>query len=283
LGKCKYCSKPAGLFRSKHAECEEQYLQRQRVIKEGRQKIDTEVLRAIRGEIRFDELEKMMIDAEKSSFFHPTERNVFLIKGWETSVDQYLDDGILDTTEEERLMEFKNHFSLSQYDLDENGAVTKTTKAAILRDILNGIIPQRISVDGDLPINLQKDEKVVWAFPGADYLEDKTRRQFVGKTQGVSIRIMKGVYYRTGGFKGHAVEHTERVHIDTGWMIVTTKNIYFAGKQKSLRIPYKKIVSFEPFSNGVGIMRDLATAKPQIFITGDGWFTYNMVVNLSQL
>jgi hypothetical protein len=94
---------------------------------------------------------------------------------------------------------------------------------------------------------------------------------------------MKGVYYRVGAFKGHAVESTERVHIDTGWVVITTKNIYFAGPQKSVRIPYAKIVSFEPFSDGIGLMRDAATAKPQIFVTGDGWFTYNLVTNLSQL
>jgi hypothetical protein len=57
--------------------------------------------------------------------------------------------------------------------------------------------------------------------------------------------------------------------------VVTDKNIYFTGPRKSLRLPYRKIVSFEPFSDGVGVMRDAATAKPQIFVTGDGWFTYN--------
>ena len=83
--------------------------------------------------------------------------------------------------------------------------------------------------------------------------------------------------------KGHAVERIERVHIDTGWVILTSKNIYFAGSQKSLRLPYKKIVSFEPYSDGMGIMRDAATAKTQVFVTGDGWFTYNAVINLAQL
>nr|CBX28878.1 hypothetical protein N47_B20240 [uncultured Desulfobacterium sp.] len=152
-----------------------------------------------------------------------------------------------------------------------------------MADVLNGVIPQRMSIDGNLPINLQKGEQIVWAFSGSKYLEDKTRRQFVGGSQGVSIRVMKGVYYRVGAFKGQAVEHTERIHIDTGWVVVTNKNIYFAGPRKSVRLPYKKIVSFEPFSDGVGVMRDAATAKPQIFVTGDGWFTYNLVTNLSQL
>ena len=30
-------------------------------------------------------------------------------------------------------------------------------------------------------------------------------------------------------------------------------------------------------------MRDAQTAKPQKFITGDGWFVYNLAVNPGQL
>ena len=35
--------------------------------------------------------------------------------------------------------------------------------------------------------------------------------------------------------------------------------------------------------DGSGIMRDAQTAKPQKFITGDGWFVYNLAVNPGQL
>jgi hypothetical protein len=240
-------------------------------------------LRAIKGSDNFDDLGKTISEIEQSFFVPSSERKALLLKGWENSVEKFLEDGILNDTEEKRLVEFKNHFSLSQSDLDGNGALTKTAKAAVLRDVLNGIIPQRMSVDGNLPINFQKSEQVVWAFPNSSYLEDKTRRQYVGGSKGVSIRVMKGVYYRVGAFKSHAVEHTERVHVDTGWIAITNKNIYFAGPRKSLRLPYAKIVSFEPFKDGIGVMRDAATAKPQIFVTGDGWFTYNLVTNLSQI
>jgi hypothetical protein len=30
-------------------------------------------------------------------------------------------------------------------------------------------------------------------------------------------------------------------------------------------------------------MRDAQTAKPQTFVTGDGWFVYNLAVNLAQV
>jgi hypothetical protein len=64
-------------------------------------------------------------------------------------------------------------------------------------------------------------------------------------------------------------------------MAVTSKHIHFAGGKKSLRVPYTKIVSFTPYSDGIGIMRDAANAKQQVLVTGDGWFTYNLLTNLS--
>jgi len=283
LGNCKYCGKNAGLFRSKHDECEDKNQEHERVIQCGRLQITDEVLRFIKGSENFDDLEKIIAEIEQSSFVPSVDRKVLLVKGWENAIEQFLEDGVLETTEEKRLVEFKERFALSQNELDKNGALTKTAKAAVLRDVLNGIIPQRMSFDGNIPINLQKGEQIIWAFSGSKYLEDKTRRQFVGGSQGVSIRVMKGVYYRVGAFKGQPVEHTERVHIDTGLVVVTNKNIYFAGPIKSVRLPYSKIVSFEPFSDGIGVMRDTATAKPQIFVTGDGWFTFNLITNLSKI
>lgn len=64
---------------------------------------------------------------------------------------------------------------------------------------------------------------------------------------------------------------------------LSSKHIYFAGSHKRFRIRYDKIVSFEPYCDGVGLQRDAATAKPQAFKTGDGWFTYNLIRNLAHL
>lgn len=41
-------------------------------------------------------------------------------------------------------------------------------------------------------------------------------------------------------------------------------------------------VSLDLYEDGIGVMRDVQTAKPQEFRTGDGWFIYNLVTNLAQ-
>ena len=65
--------------------------------------------------------------------------------------------------------------------------------------------------------------------------------------------------------------------------LFTTKHLYFSGQKKNFWVRYDRIVSFEPFSDGLGLMRDAQTAKPQSFRTWDGWFAYNLAVNLSQM
>ena len=122
MGNCKYCGKPAGFLRSKHANCEVKHQQCESIIQSGRQRIALEILLAIKGSESFDTLEKTITEIEQSSFVTQTERKALLVKGWESSVEQFLEDGILDTTEEKRLTEFKERFALSQSELDRHGA-----------------------------------------------------------------------------------------------------------------------------------------------------------------
>ena len=133
------------------------------------------------------------------------------------------------------------------------------------------------------PFNLMKSERLVWLFADVDYIETKTMRERRGSSHGVSIRVAKGLYYRPGTFRSRVHEWEENVHLDTGLLGVTTKHLYFHGPRKRFRMRLDKIVSFEPYADGLGIMRDTQTAKPQMFSVGDGWFIYNLVTNISQL
>lgn len=68
----------------------------------------------------------------------------------------------------------------------------------------------------------------------------------------------------------------------TGSLIITTKNVFFYSTKKSIKIPYKKVVSFTQYSNGIGVQKD-GNSKPQAFIGIDGWFAYNIVINIQNL
>ena len=64
---------------------------------------------------------------------------------------------------------------------------------------------------------------------------------------------------------------------------MTTKHLYYAGSRKKFRVRYDRIVSFDPYDDGFGIMRGAQSAKPQASRTGGGWFVYHLATNLVQM
>lgn len=205
------------------------------------------------------------------------------LTGWEKAVEVAFEDGVLTEQEEGALVKLKDHFGLSQSHLDKKGAYSRVVKGGILRDLMEGKLPERIDIQGHLPFNFQKQERLIWVFQDVDYFEEKKRREYVGGSQGISVRIAKGVYYCTSAFRGRAVDRLETVHMASGIMAITNKHIYFSGGNKSFRIRHYKIVSFQPYSDGVGVQRDAQTARHQTLLTGDGWFSYNLLQNAANL
>jgi hypothetical protein len=276
MGDCRYCGKPAGLLRGVHKECKAKH-------ELGKSKIALFVKTAAHDASVIRLLKTATEDIAKKHLILTSEVPEIIVEGWEKAVDDVFEDGVLTEEEESNLDEIQKHFGFSQKDLDKNGAFTKLVKGAVLREVLKGKIPERVNIKGDLPFNLQKDEKLVWVFQDVQYYEQKTLSHYEGGSSGVSIRVAKGVYFRTSAFRGHPVVTMETIHVATGILAFTNKNLYFTGDAKSFRVAYKKIVSFKSYSDGIGIQRDATTARPQSFTTGDGWFTYNLVMNLSQL
>ena len=275
MGQCVLCGKPAGFLRRRHKDCE---IKRVGAIAE----LTAEVTRCAAGVVSEEAVRRALQSARDSRVSESDTRQA-LVRGWEGAVSAALDDGLLDEAEETRLVQLQRFLGLEQAELDQSGSYSKVAKAGALRELMHGSIPSRIRLDGQLAFNFQKSEQLVWAFQEVEYLEDKTRREYVGGSHGVSLRIAKGVYYRVGAFRGTAIDRTERQTIDRGTLAVTTKHLYFGGASKSFRIRHDKIVSYMPFGDGVGVVRDAASAKPQIFVTGDGWFTYNLIANVARL
>ncbi|MGI6113878.1 MAG: hypothetical protein ACOYEJ_07120 [Mahellales bacterium] len=276
MGDCKYCGQPAGFLKKRHKECELAH-------SKGINEIYSVIESCISDNSNIDDILKKTQDIAKSSYISESEFPVVVKRGWERTVEHAFEDGVLTEGEEQCLGTMTKIFGFDKKELNTNPAYNKMVKGAVIREVLEGNIPERFKITGTLPFNFLKSERLVWAFQNAKYYEMRTYREYVGRSQGVSIRIAKGLYYRTGGFKGRPVETEKMVYIDTGLLGITNSHIYFSGSKKSFRIKYSKIVSFEPYSNGIGIHRDAQTAKPQFFSVDDGWFLYNLVTNLARL
>jgi len=221
--------------------------------------------------------------ARRDAFVTADEQRAAVLAGFDRAVDHLLDDGELDEDEERSLTAFQTEFALADAEADGSGAATRLARARVLRDLMNGKLPEPPAARDDVPFNLQKSEQLIWLFEDVRYYQDKKRREYVGGSTGVSVRIARGVYWRVGGFRGRPVEKHETVHVDTGLLGVTTKHVYFHGARESFRIRHDRIVSYTPHDDGVGVMRDVANARRQIFLTGDGWFTYNLLRNADEV
>ncbi len=208
----------------------------------------------------------------------PSKENEIALTVLNKAAQDFLSDNIIDDSEQEELDDYTNALRLATDNLPERfrgSDIEKLGQAAILRQLQKGEPPTPMNVA--LPIVLGAKEYVVWVYTNITMYQQKTVRQWVGGSSGVSVRIVKGVYYRTGATKGHPVEHSTWEQMGVGTLVLTNKNVIFYSPNKSVKIPYNKLISYVPYSDGIELHKDGATAKPQAFQGFDSWFMVNFL------
>ncbi|EOA58475.1 hypothetical protein HMPREF1214_02047 [Bacteroides sp. HPS0048] len=274
MGKCKYCGQDAGFFHSKHEECEKKFNQ-------GLASIRQIVENCFVTKEDFYLKEREINAIIQSSYIDNNALQQVYCSVFDGAIDNYLNDGIIETKENQTVARFMQFTGLPQAVLNANQSLEKVVQSKVLQDILQGKVPTpNIKISGDFPFLLGKGENLIWLFRNITLHQQKVQREYVGRTHGMSFRVMKGVYYRTGGFKGHPVETTIMQRIGMGSVCLTDKNLYFASPEKSLKIPYSKVLSIESYSNGIGLQKDGASDKPMFLEGINSWFTYNVMANL---
>ncbi|MGL5980127.1 MAG: hypothetical protein ACRCZY_04470 [Phocaeicola sp.] len=277
MGKCKYCGIDAGFFKSKHNECEAAYLL-------ASTKLTNMLLAAFKNFTDFYTIDTQIKNTIKeNSIAEESLQNIY-VQALDQAILHYLDDGLISVDESRTVARFQQYTGLPQQVLNVNRSLEKVVQAGILQQVLNGIIPTpAITIQGGIPFLLQKNEKIIWIFRNVAYYQQKTRREMRGRTQGMSFRVMKGVYYRVGGFKGTPIETTHNEYIDTGVVGLTDKHLYFSSPKKSFKLPYNKIIDIQSYSDGIGLQKEGATSQPLTLKGVDSWFVYNLITNIIQL
>ena len=273
MGDCKHCGDNAGFLRNVHSDCANRYTS-------GRRDMVGRATEAAMGRVQLGNLPEELAHIADANFVPREQIKATLSEGLYAAMDMVFEDHLLTQEEERRLREFMRHFSVGRS--PSQNPHLRLAQGAALRNVCEGELPSFPYNDTDLPFNFQKSETPVWAFFNVEYLERRTRRTRQGVSQGVSVRVMRGLYYQPRVFKSESVEHNVTEHVDTGTLAVTDKHVYFSGGEKSFRVAYSRIVSFDGYSDGFSLVGEAANARPQIFITGDGWFSYNLVTNLAR-
>lgn len=274
MGDCRYCSEPAGLMRSQHAECREKHETATSKIPEFfAQWLDSPLPPA-----RFREL---TVDVARTHYIDEKTFREITIDGFGILIDRVLEDHILTDDESRKVTGLLKEFGLSANDLPR-AVAEKFAKCALLRALEAGQLPDLGRWDQQT-LQLGPDEKYVWAFNDAAYFTLRSQTAYIGATQGISVRLMKGVYYRVGSFKGEPIKTEYLSEEATGILIVTNRAVYLVSELKVVKIALKTIVAVQIYSDGISITRDAANAKPQIFKVDDPWFASNVIAKLNQL
>ena len=276
MGTCKYCGQKAGFLKRKHTNC-------QKKNQDGKKEIINLIERSITKSHDFQALRDDITHLANENFIKSFELDTLYTDGFDKAVEKLLNDGILTKKDEENIVNFRDQLNLTQNILDQNGSLQKIAKASIIREITEGNVPEvRLDVQGHIPFNFMKSEQLIWLFQDVDFYEQRTNTHFQGGHAGVSMRVAKGLYFRTGGFKGQPVKTEETKYIDTGSLCLTNKHLYFASSLKNFRIQYGKIITLNPYLDGIGLQKDGVSSRPLIFKNLDGWFSYNVISNLTQ-
>ena len=281
MGTCRHCGEDAGWFKREHKSCVDGLRRARREI------IRLSVDGALAG--RHDPaLRGRLYDIARRGRLADSAVRGLVLEGMDRALQSALDDHVLDPEELRALQMFQLSQRIGEHELEERGITEKIRQAALLRSLFeDGAIPKaerpRLGSSRErLPFNTMKSESVLWVFKNVDYLTEVTRREFQAGSSGMSFRIARGVYYRTGSSRGRTVTSKSMEVVDSGIMGITTKHIYWAGQQgfgnsKSFRIRLNRIVSLDDYTDGIGIMRDTQRAKPEGFSGIDGGFATNLI------
>ena len=224
----------------------------------------------------FTEEEKHFIISLKSEGYinFSTVENV-LLNQLNIMVNNALEDGVINDDELNSITTFISSSTLDLSErLHQHEGYQKLVQSQILTEIEQNVFNNHVEVS-NLPILLGKNEVVLWAYNGVSTYLSKKGYEYVGKSQGVSVKICKGVYYRVGSSNGTKVAYDYDESLGTGNLIVTNKNIIFVGYQ-NVKIPIKKILTIIPHSNGIKIGKDGTYPKTYDFRGLDPWFIMNV-------
>ena len=271
MGNCIYCGKSAGWLAKSHKDCMMKNLQ-------GKEQVVNEINNYFNSSY-YKGIDKNVKTIAGNPFIDSNALKFLVLQGYDNAVNAFLNEGVITDEVIKKLDEFSELF-----DIDPSEVNVKTrnniVKSIVLRDVMMGDIKEsRIKIN-DNPFIFEKDEFALFGFDDAALYEVKTRTQFRGGSQGVGVRLTKGVYYRVGAFKGEPIKTEEMKNTATGMMILTNKHLYFTSFTKNLKIKYSSIIAVPTFEDAIGIQQSRANSKPLYFKNIDVWFLYNLISNL---
>jgi hypothetical protein len=165
-------------------------------------------------------------------------------------------DGVVTRQEEKELTKLQQFLKIPESE------IAKTKKELARLRLINEIESGNLPSTSVTNLILQKGEIAHWCEAG-DIMEERVvSRRYQGGSQGVSVRIAKGVSYRIGSHRGHLITDTAVIPVSSGELIVTNKRVVFRGDNKSFSLRFDKLLDVHFFRNAVRVTGD--KGKPHL-------------------
>jgi hypothetical protein len=295
MGTCHYCDESAGVFSSEHKECKTKHDQGPSLLAKWADQ-------ALSGQLTLQAFETRLNSTRQSHHLNQDEVRQVIAVAMAKAAERFLQDGLLTEDEEALLGAMQRLAGITTEQLGTKEFVrcwsqygfSRWEYAALLRDTvftpkeslearrkLGKFLAESSDFGPALPFRLAGDEFLGNIEDNVVYYKTKTVRSFVGSTQGVSVRVGPGVYYRLGSFKGRPIEESHLQRMDMGRLAYSNRALYFWGESQRLRLTYSQILSWEPAEDCITIWRTRENATPEVFRgdAGFGWYMANVFQN----
>ena len=136
------------------------------------------------------------------------------------------------------------------------------TISDVIKSDKNQLIGLNFSEYGVVPF--LKKELLIYSEENTDLFLIKKNISYVGRSQGVSFRVAKGVRFRIGNSQGERIVNECEEYICSGNFLISTVGVYFKGDFKSLKLRYNKLVSIDLDFNRLVLIKDTANSLPVI-------------------
>jgi hypothetical protein len=275
MAKCIHCGRPAGLFRRYHAECRAKYDLAMTMIPAFFEK-------ALNSSLAADRFDELLRNAAAASYITPPQLRSLAIAGIGAMTEATLADHLLTDAEEERIIEIADAVGLT---LDAIPAADdKLIKANLLRELDAGRIPDRVTVVGAMPIELEPDEAVVWIFNGTKtYRSSRSKKDEMVEPPPTSPVAHLPLYYSPSTLGEDGGDAVGLVEESVGDLVVTTNQLFMIWGERQRSFPYSKIAGFHARRDGFLITRGAAQDRVVLFTVDDPWFAANLVARLLRL
>ncbi|MBS2536419.1 hypothetical protein KGQ20_27025 [Catenulispora sp. NF23] len=150
----------------------------------------------------------------------------------------------------------------------EQTRIAEQADAAALARIVRAIASGTWSASFGL--TLKRGEAALWGGGGQLVEPRRTPGTYQGRSQGVSLRIAKGVWYRVGQSQGTYVPGADQqTVIDGGGIVVTTTRVVFRGSRATREWQFSKMLG-EPYTAEGALLMPVSNRQKISGLTGFG-------------